>query len=118
VDILVGICDGFHLSYDEHLTFCYMPPNHSSASNNPNPICACIMEEVAAGQFSTGFDPEDLTSCFHYYTSPLGLIDKENKFRVISDFSFPYNNPLQQFINSFSGSRWTMLLFWNVISTL
>jgi hypothetical protein len=83
-----------------------MPPNHLSACNNPDPVCAYIMKEIAAGRYSTGFDPVHLASCFHYHTSPRGLIDKDDKFRVISDFSFPHNDPLQHSINSKIDVSW------------
>jgi hypothetical protein len=68
-DVPVGIRDGFHLGSNERLISCYMPPNHSSASNNPDPICAYIVKEITAGWYSTGFDPENLASRFHYHTS-------------------------------------------------
>jgi hypothetical protein len=55
VDVPAGIRDGFGLSYNESLVSCYMPPNNSSARNNPDPVCAYITKEIATGWYSTGF---------------------------------------------------------------
>lgn len=105
-DVPVGIRDGFRLGYNEPLVSSYMPPNHSSASNNPDPVRAYIAKEIAAGRYSAGFDPDDLATRFHYRTSPLGVVDKDDKFRIVSDFSFPRNDPLQHSINSKIDVSW------------
>jgi len=79
-DVPIGIRDGFRLGYSEPLTSSYIPPNHSSATNNPDVVRAYIAKEIAAGRYSTGLPAKDLTSHFHFRTSPLGIVDKDNKF--------------------------------------
>ena len=106
MDVPVGIHDGFRLSYNEPLISSYMPPNHSSATNNPDPVRAYILKEIATGRYSNGFNPEDLATRFHYRTSPLGLVDKDNKFCIVSDFSFPRSDPSQHSINSKIDVSW------------
>jgi hypothetical protein len=105
-DVPVGIRDGFRLGYNECLISCYMPPNHASAINNPIPVRAYIEKEISAGRYSTGYDPKVLGSKFNFRTSPLGLVDKDGKFRVISDFSFPRNDPSQHSLNSKIDVSW------------
>jgi hypothetical protein len=99
-DVPVGIRDGFGLGYSEPLTSSYIPPNHSSATNNSDVVRAYITKEIAAGHYSSGFETAKLNSHFHFHTSPLGVVEQENKFRVISDFSFPQNNANIHSINS------------------
>jgi hypothetical protein len=105
-DVLAGIRDGFRLGYDERLNSSYMPPNHASAANNPDPVRAYIAKEIGAGRYSAGFNPKDLDTRFHFRTSPLGLVDKDNKFCVVSDFSYPHNDPSQHSINSKIDTSW------------
>jgi hypothetical protein len=99
-DVPTGIRDGFRLGYSEPLSSSYIPPNHSSATNNPDVVRAYIAKEIAAGRYSAGFKTEDLESHFYFRTSPLGVIDKDDKFRVVSDFSFPRNDPNIHSVNS------------------
>lgn len=99
-DVPVGIRNGFGLGYSEPLTSSYIPPNHSSTTNNSDVVRAYITKEIAAGHYSSGFETAKLNSHFHFHTSPLGVVEQENKFRIISDFSFPQNNANIHSINS------------------
>ena len=99
-DVPVGIRDGFRLGYSEPLASSYIPPNHSSATNNPDVVRVYIVKEIAAGRYSPGFKVTELDSHFHFRTSPLGVVEQENKFRVVSDFSFLRNNPTMHSVNS------------------
>jgi hypothetical protein len=105
-DVPVGIRDGFRLGYYEPLYSSYMPPNHLSATNNPDPVRAYIAKEIAAGRYSTGFNPKDLETRFHYRTSPIGVVDQDGKYRIVSDFSYPRNHSSQHSINSKIDVSW------------
>jgi hypothetical protein len=42
----------------------------------------------------------------HFRTSPLGVVDKDDKYRIISDFSFPRNDPIRHSLNSKIDVSW------------
>lgn len=80
MDVLIGICDGWHLGYNEPLSSTFSPKNHLSALQNADTVCAYISKEILAGRYSQAFNPAQMTELFHNYcTSPISIVLKHNK---------------------------------------
>jgi hypothetical protein len=103
-DLLKGIQFGFHSSLKTLLTNTFIPPNALSVINNPKPIDEYLTKELSAGWISHKYSVSELLSIIGpFCTNPLGLVEKvpgSAKFRMTNNFSFPYNNPSIQSVNS------------------
>ncbi|PPQ81668.1 hypothetical protein CVT24_002936 [Panaeolus cyanescens] len=103
-DVIDGIRYGFDMgtSTIPHSST-YIPPNHSSATINPDAILNAIYSELSHGRYSGPFNPDRLSHIIgHFRSSPLGLVPKsDGTFRLIQDFSYPRNDPSTPSVNSY-----------------
>ena len=100
-DVPIGIRDGWRLGYDEPLNSTFSPPNHASAVLHADAVRAYISKETMAGRYSGPFDPSHMTYLFqHYRASPIGVVLKDEKPRIVQDHSFPRNDPTINSLNS------------------
>lgn len=103
-DVVSGLREGFHLSRAFNtLSHTFTPPNHASARDAPNIICAHIEDEIAKGRYIGPFSLISLQSLIgHFRTSPLGVVPKPNsaEHRIIQDLSFPHDDPTNPSVNS------------------
>lgn len=102
-DIPRGLRNGFRLGVHSRISSTFMPPNHKSAFDNAEFVSEQIEKEIAAGRYSSPFDPSTLESLFGpFRTSPLGVVfhPVSDKPRLVQDHSFPHNDPSVSSINS------------------
>lgn len=101
-DVPAGIRDGFRLGPSSPLQRTFIPPNHKSATTNPQVISDHIRSELLSKRYSGPFHPDRLQQLIgHFQTSPLGVIPKSHdRFRIIQDMSFPCDGQPVPSINS------------------
>nr|GAT48554.1 predicted protein [Mycena chlorophos] len=96
-DVVQGLREGFHFGIDIQLTHSFLPPNRKSALEHPEVIDEYVETERRAKRYTGPFNPRrfihiagDVRSC------PLGVTPKAgevNKWRMVQDFSYPYDDP-------------------------
>lgn len=103
-DVPYGLLHGFDMGIHTTLSDTFIPPNHSSALENPDVILNHIANETRAGRYSGPFHPSRLARILgsHFRTAPLGVVPKPNslEFRVIQDLSYPRSHIFRNSVNS------------------
>lgn len=102
-DIVYNISHGFPSGVSSTITKTFIPPNHASSRNNPQPIQDYIDKELANGRYSGPFTKDQLESIIGpFRSSPLGAVPKPGttKIRLVQDLSFPRDDPYQPSVNS------------------
>ncbi|PPR01104.1 hypothetical protein CVT24_000412 [Panaeolus cyanescens] len=103
-DIPDGIRNGFDLGTRSATpSVTYIPPNHTSAISHPNAVISNIHTELANRRYTGPFSPDRLENLIGpFRTSPLGVVPKNgsDQFRLVQNFSFPYDDPLVSSVNN------------------
>ncbi|PPQ83419.1 hypothetical protein CVT24_005588 [Panaeolus cyanescens] len=102
-DVPNGIRNGFDLGTSSAIpSSTYIPPNHSSATSHPDAVLSNIHNELANRRYTGPFSPDRLENLIGpFRTSPLGVVPKNgsNQFRLVQNFSYPYDDPLTPSVN-------------------
>lgn len=90
-----GLHIGFHIGTAHPVSVTYTPPNHSSATSQPDVILKHINTKIAAGQYTSPFTCEALELLIGpFQKAPLGIIEKASApgpYHIIQDFSYSPN---------------------------
>ncbi len=104
--IIEGLCNGFNLQRDTHLTsqapVTSIPKNHASALRHPDIVKKKLQDEVAVGRLTGPFLTK---SCKDFHVSPLALREKQEKgkYHIIHDLSAPKGNSVNDTIPEENG---------------
>ena len=92
-DIPTGLRNGFLCGLENYsLTCTSIPENHYTSQEDEDFIISKYTAEMNLGRISHGYDPHTLFSLIgHFRTSPLAVINRNGKRRVIVNHSFPKN---------------------------
>ena len=72
-----------------------VPENLSSTFQPPNAVESLLQDEIVAGRLAGPFDKPPIEDMWF---SPLGLVPKEDKFRLITHLSYPRGDSVNDFI--------------------
>ncbi|CAD6913131.1 unnamed protein product, partial [Tilletia laevis] len=100
--IVAGITSGFDVGLPR-IDRTFIPPNHKSATKDPDTVRTKIDKELAAGRYSGPFTRAEceLTVGGPFQCSPISLAPKPpDGWRFIQDASFPLDDPDTLSINA------------------